>query len=91
MLSAMRPFDPRYTAVASPDGRPRGCFGQGRRDAMAGDQPAVTLSQRGSVCEIPATPPGWVGDIPSRHDLYWKTEAAMEEGNPMLILERARR
>ena len=33
-------------------------------------------------------PPAWVGDIPSRHDLYWKNEAAMEEGNPMLILER---
>jgi acetyl esterase len=35
-----------------------------------------------------ANPPAWVGDIPGRHDLYWKTEAAMEEGNPMLILER---
>ena len=33
-------------------------------------------------------PPAWVGDIPSRHDLYWKTEAAMEEGNPLLLLER---
>ena len=23
-----------------------------------------------------------------KHDTYWKTEAAMSEGNPMLILER---
>ena len=23
-----------------------------------------------------------------KHDTYWKTEAAMTEGNPMLILER---
>jgi hypothetical protein len=31
---------------------------------------------------------GWVGDIPERHDTYWKNEAAMAEGNPMLALER---
>jgi hypothetical protein len=35
-----------------------------------------------------ANPPAWVGNIPSRHDLYWKTEAAMAEGNPMLALEQ---
>ena len=35
-----------------------------------------------------ANPPAWVGNIPQRHDLYWKTEANMAEGNPMLILEK---
>ncbi|MBN8906818.1 MAG: hypothetical protein J0H99_09390, partial [Rhodospirillales bacterium] len=30
----------------------------------------------------------WVGDMTQRHDLFWKTEAAMEEGNPLLALER---
>ena len=35
-----------------------------------------------------ANPPGWVGTIPERHDTYWRTEAAMAEGNPMLALER---
>ncbi len=35
-----------------------------------------------------ANPPAWVGNIPDRHDLYWKTEANMTEGNPMLALER---
>ena len=35
-----------------------------------------------------ANPPAWVGSIPQRHDLYWKTEANMAEGNPILILER---
>jgi hypothetical protein len=35
-----------------------------------------------------ANPPAWVGSIPQRHDLYWKTEANMAEGNPMLLLER---
>jgi len=34
-----------------------------------------------------ANPPDWVGDLPERHDLYWKSEAAMAEGNPMLALE----
>lgn len=33
-------------------------------------------------------PPAWAGDIPERHDLYWKNEANMSEGNPMLALER---
>ena len=35
-----------------------------------------------------ANPPAWVGDIPSRHELYWKTEAAMDEGNPIGMMER---
>ena len=35
-----------------------------------------------------ANPPAWIGDIPERHDTYWKTEANMAEGNPMLALER---
>ena len=35
-----------------------------------------------------ANPPGWVGDIPERHDAYWGSEANMIEGNPMLALER---
>jgi acetyl esterase len=29
-----------------------------------------------------------VGSIPQRHDTYWKTEAAMAEGNPIAILEK---
>ena len=35
-----------------------------------------------------ANPPAWVGNIPERHDTYWKTEAKMAEGNPVLALER---
>jgi acetyl esterase len=35
-----------------------------------------------------ANPPAWVGNIPERHDTYWKTEANMAEGNPVLVLER---
>ena len=35
-----------------------------------------------------ANPPAWVGDLPERHDTYWRTEAAMAEGNPTMALER---
>ena len=35
-----------------------------------------------------AEPPKWSGHIPAAHDTYWVTEDAMEEGNPMLALER---
>jgi hypothetical protein len=35
-----------------------------------------------------ANPPAWVGSIPQRHETYWKNEAAMAEGNPILLLER---
>lgn len=41
-----------------------------------------------TALQASGNPPPWVGDIPSRHDLYWKTTDAMAEGNPMLILER---
>ena len=33
-------------------------------------------------------PPAFTIGMKEKHDTYWKTEAAMSEGNPMLILER---
>ena len=87
MLAAMRPTDPRYSAVASPDG----AAVDASIHAVVMQWPVINpLSRyRNAVALRDAgNPPSWVGDIPGRHDLYWKTEAAMEEGNPMLILER---
>jgi acetyl esterase len=87
MLSAMRPADPRYTAVASPNGAKVDATVK----AVVMQWPVINpLSRYRNAVKLAASPnpPAWVGDIPSRHDLYWKTEAAMEEGNPMLILER---
>ena len=87
MLSAMRPADPRYTAVASPDG----AAVDASVKAVVMQWPVINpLSRYRNAVRLrdSGNPPAWVGDIPSRHDLYWKTEAAMEEGNPMLILER---
>ena len=87
MLAAMRPTDPRYTAVASPDGAKVDASVK----AVVMQWPVINpLSRYRHAVRAAAleNPPAWVGDIPSRHDLYWKTEAAMEEGNPMLVLER---
>jgi hypothetical protein len=35
-----------------------------------------------------ANPPDWPKSIMARQDSYWRSEANMEEGNPMLALER---
>jgi len=87
MLTAMRPADPRYGAAAI-DGATTGdatvrCVGM--------MWPVINpLSRYRRVVGLRAAgdPPKWVADLPERHDLYWVTEAAMEEGNPMLALER---
>jgi acetyl esterase/lipase len=87
MLAAMRPNDARYTAVASPDGAAVDASVR----AVVMQWPVINpLSRYRNAVRLrdSGNPPPWVGDIPSRHDLYWKTEAAMEEGNPMLLLER---
>jgi acetyl esterase len=87
MLSAMRPSDPRYTAIASPDGAKVDASVK----AVVMQWPVINpLSRYRNAVKQKASenPPAWVGDIPSRHDLYWKTEAAMEEGNPVMLLER---
>jgi acetyl esterase/lipase len=87
MLAAMRPADPRYTAIASPDG----AAVDASVNAVAMTWPVINPLSRYRHAQLHNTlspPPAWVGDIPARHDLYWKTEDAMAEANPMLILER---
>ena len=88
MLAAMRPNDARYTAVALPAGSPAVDASVG---AVAMLWPVINPLSRynhARRARDSANPPAWVGNIPERHDLYWKTEAAMADGNPMLILER---
>ncbi len=90
MLAAMRPADPRYTALASPDGAKVDASVR----AVAMQWPVINpLSRYRHAVRLrdSANPPAWVSDIPSRHELYWKIEAAMEEANPMLLLERGER
>jgi acetyl esterase len=87
MLSAMRPADARYASVPSPDGADVDASVK----AVVMQWPVINpLSRYRNAVRLrdSGNPPAWVGDIPARHDLYWKTIAAMEEGNPLLILER---
>ena len=86
MLAAMRPSDPRYAtqpvAGADLDATVR-CVGMTWPVINPTSRYRYALRGRAS-----ANPPGWIGDIPERHDTYWGTEEAMIEGNPMLALER---
>lgn len=87
MLSAMRPADARYAAIPSPDGKAVDASVK----AVAMQWPVINpLSRYQNVKRLRASgnPPAWVADLPERHDLYWKTEDAMAEGNPTMILER---
>ncbi len=86
MLTAMRPDDPRYGALP---------LAAGEADAsvkcVGVMWPVINpLSRYRRVVALRAAgdPPKWVADLPERHDTYWVTEANMEEGNPMLAMER---
>ena len=88
MLAAMRPADPRYAAIPLP-------AGSGAHDAsvraVAMLWPVINpLSRYRHALRERAlpNPSAWPANIPERHELYWKNEAAMAEGNPMLALER---
>jgi acetyl esterase len=88
MLVAMRPRDPRYTAIPLPAGSP----------AVDASVPCVIMSwpvinplgrYRLAVrAQNSANPPEWPKSIIGRQDAYWQNEANMAEGNPMLALER---
>jgi acetyl esterase/lipase len=87
MLAAMRPQDPRYAEIElsaslpSVDANVR-CVGM--------LWPVINpLSRYRRVVRLrgEAHTPAWVSDLPERHDVYWGTEQAMAEGNPMLALE----
>jgi len=88
MLAAMRPRDPRYVSVASPAGSPAV---DATVRCVAMTWPVINPLSRyrhARRARDTAAPPAWVGNIPERHDTYWKTEANMAEGNPVLALER---
>ncbi len=92
MLAAMRPFDPRYSAI--PLAGDAGKIGAGAApDATVrcvGVQWAVInpLSRYRHALRQRAQGADWANDIPESHDRYWGDEAAMAEGNPLLALER---
>lgn len=86
MLAAMRPRDPRYMEIAL-----RGGVTDASVTCVGMTWPVINpLSRYRHALRLRASdnPPAWTGDIPERHDTYWRTEDAMAEGNPMLALER---
>ncbi|MFP6748930.1 MAG: alpha/beta hydrolase [Alphaproteobacteria bacterium] len=88
MLSAMRPMDPRYSSIELAADAPT-VTAHVRCVAMT--WPVINpLSRYRHALRLRAgaEPPAWTGNIPERHDLYWQNEDNMEEGNPMLALER---
>ncbi|MBC8242684.1 MAG: alpha/beta hydrolase [Alphaproteobacteria bacterium] len=88
MLSAMRPADPRYTSVELQSDGP---VVTANVRCVAMTWPVINpLSRyRHALClRGGAEPPAWTASIPERHDLYWRNEENMAEGNPLLALER---
>jgi acetyl esterase/lipase len=86
MLVAMRPHDPRYSAIPLPAGSPA-------QDASVHcavmSWPVINpLSRYRHAKRAVASGGEWGKSIIPRHDSYWQNEANMEEGNPMLALER---
>lgn len=86
MLIAMRPHDPRYAAIPSPDGG-----GPVIPRCVAMLWPVVNPLGRYRYA-TKAVESGLKADWPPKivgyHYRFWPDAAAMEEGNPMLILER---
>jgi len=86
MLVAMRPRDPRYSAIALP-------AGAAAQDAsvrcVVMSWPVINpLSRYRLAKRAVAAGEEWGKSIVPRHDKYWVNEANMSEGNPLLALER---
>jgi acetyl esterase len=89
MLAAMRPADPRYAAIPLPAGSPAVdatvrcvvlCWPV--IDPLGRYRYAKALQASGQPY------PEVVDRVLPCHDLYWQTEDAMAEGNPVMALER---
>ncbi len=88
MLMAMRPLDQRYASLELEPSIPDTtahvrCVGMTWPVINPLSRYRHALRLRDS-----AEPPAWTGNIPERHDLYWRNEDNMAAGNPLLALER---
>ena len=88
MLVAMRPHDPRYSAIPLPAGAQ--ALDASVRCAVLSWPVINPLSRyrHAKRAQAGANPPEWPKGIIARQDSYWRSEANMAEGNPMLALER---
>jgi len=86
MLAGMRPGDPRYAAIALPAGSPAV---DATVRCVAMSWPVINpLSRYRNALRERAKGTAWVGDIPERQGSFWKNDANMTDGNPVLMLER---
>jgi hypothetical protein len=82
----MRPGDPRYCAIALPAGSPAV---DATVRCVAMSWPVINpLSRYRNALRGRASGEAWVGDIPERQTSFWKNDANMSDGNPVLMLER---
>ena len=89
-LAALRPFDPRYTVLPHEGGSgaalPEALEGQGgdaRLACLVACWPVVDPLARYRMVKAAGRE-----SMVKGHLAYWGSEAAMEEGNPVLLLER---
>lgn len=88
MLVAMRPDDPRYASIPLP-GDTAGIDASLRCVVML--WPIINPLSRYHYAKrrlAEPSPPDWAARIVEFHDAYWKTESAMADGSPTLLLER---
>jgi acetyl esterase/lipase len=88
MLAAMRPNDSRYASAPLPAGSPQV---DATVRAVAMSWPVINpLSRYRNAQKLAKgpNPPAFSIGMKEKHDTYWKTEDAMREGNPILLLER---
>ena len=85
MLVAMRPNDPRYAAIPGPSGVDASVKGVIMLWPVINPLSRYRNAQK--LAKGP-NPPAFSIGMKEKHDTYWKTEAAMAEGNPILMLER---
>ena len=80
MLGAMRPRDPRYAAIAGPDGI------DATLDFVIACWPVLDPLARYRMAKAKG-----MDDHVAAHHAYWPDEAAQAEGNPQMILDRGER
>jgi acetyl esterase/lipase len=99
MLGAMRPRDARYASLPLAGGGQSTAMGRQEVDATVRCAvllwPVIDpLGRYRYAKDLKAAGPPYpevVDRVLPCHDQYWQTEAAMEEGNPVMALERGER
>jgi len=88
MLVAMRPHDPRYAAIALPAGSPNVdatvrniCMTWPVINPLSRYRHLLRAKQAGTI-------PAQYENIAERQTTFWKNDANMIDGNPMLLLEK---